>query len=132
MTHTYSANAFSALSGIAIAFQLALVAGAPWGALTQGGRVAGSLPASGRAIALVSAALLALFIYFVRGRAAPVARFRSAVWVVVGYSALGIVANAATPSTAERALWLPIVSLMFLASLHVARRPTPSAPPGAV
>lgn len=137
MTHATSANIFTGLTGAVIAFQLALVGGAPWGALTQGGRVSGVLPPGARAFALFSATLLALFIVVVRARANPTARFRRAVWGVVAYCAVGIVANAITPSPAERALWLPVVAGMFLTSLHVARRPQPpasttSAPTGAV
>ncbi len=129
MTHAFSANVFSGLTGVVIAFQLALVAGAPWGALTQGGRVTGQLPLTARALALFSTALLALFIYLVRTRAHSVSpvRFRRAIWVVVLYCALGIIANAATSSPAERILWLPVVTMMFLASLHVARRPERAA-----
>lgn len=122
ITHAHSANVFTVLAGLAVAFQLALVAGAPWGALTQGGMVAGVLPPSGRGIALVSAALLVLFIYLVRGRAGSRTRFRRAVWVVVAYCAIGMIANAVTRSAAERALWLPVVTAMFVTSLHVARR----------
>lgn len=125
ISHAFSANLFTVLAGATTLFQIALVAGAPWGTLTQGGRVAGPLPLPGRLIALVSALLLLAFIYLVRGRARShtPARFRRLIWIVVAYCALGILANAATPSRAERALWLPVVSLMFLASLHVARRP---------
>lgn len=122
MTHASSANIFTGLTGGVVAFQLALVGGAPWGALTQGGRFSGVLPMGARAFALFSGALLALFIVLVRARAAPTARFRRAVWGVVAYCALGVLANAATPSPAERALWLPVVAVMFLTSLHVARR----------
>lgn len=130
MTRVPSANVFSGLAGFVIAFQLALVAGAPWGALTQGGRVTGQLPMTARAVALFSAALLVFFIFLVQTRAHSVSatRFRRAIWVVVIYCALGIVANAATSSPAERLLWLPVVTAMFFASLHVARRPEPAAP----
>lgn len=115
------AHAFTALTGIVVAFQLALVAGAPWGSLTQGGRVDGPLPVGARAVALSSAVLLAVFIHMVRARAGSPPRFVRAVWGVVAYCAVGIVANAITPSAAERALWLPVVSLMFVTSLQVAR-----------
>jgi hypothetical protein len=128
MTHAASANIFTGLTGAVIAFQLALVGGAPWGALTQGGRVSGVLPPESRAFALFSAALLAIFILLVRARANPIPRFRRAVWGVVAYCAAGILANAATSSPAERALWLPVVAAMFATSLHVARRPHPPAP----
>jgi hypothetical protein len=122
MPRSVFAHAFTALTGIVIAFQLALVAGAPWGSLTQGGRVDGPLPLGARAFALASAVLLAVFIHIVRARAAPRPRFPRAVWGVVAYCAVGIVANAITPSPAERALWLPVVSLMFVASFQVARK----------
>jgi hypothetical protein len=127
MTYASSANVFTWLAGATTLFQLALVAGAPWGTLTQGGRFAGALPFRARIIALISAGLLLAFIYLVRIRARshPPARFRRAIWIVVAYCALGIVANALTSSSAERALWFPVVSVMFLASLHVARRPEP-------
>jgi hypothetical protein len=128
MTHASSANIFTGLTGAVIMFQLALVGGAPWGALTQGGRVTGVLSPPARGIALVSAVLLGLFIVLVRARAASTTRFRRAIWGVVAYCALGILANAATPSPVERTLWLPVVTAMFLTSLHVARRPAPSPP----
>lgn len=123
MTHTGSANLFTVLASGTLVFQLALVAGAPWGTLTQGGRVAGALPSAARILALLSAALLGWFIYVIRARASTPPRLPRAAWVVVAYCALGIVANAATPSAAERALWLPVVAIMFVTSLHVARRP---------
>lgn len=128
MTRRLSANIFTVFAGAATLFQLALVFGAPWGALTQGGRVSGVLPASARVVAIVSAVLLIGFIYVVRARAAAAPRFRRTIWFVVTYCALGIIANAATPSSAERRLWLPVVGIMFLTSLHVARNPAPSQP----
>jgi len=126
MTHTRSANLFTLLTGGTILFQLALVAGAPWGALTQGGRIAGTLPLPARALALTSAALLGWFIYVIRARVGTPPRFPRTTWVVVAYCALGVVANAATPSAAERALWLPVGVLMLSTSLHVARQPAPT------
>lgn len=128
-----SANIFTALAGATSLFQVALVAGAPWGALTQGGRSTGALPTEGRLIAAVSALLLLLFIHIVRAHAGlrePVRppRFPRLIWVVVAYGALGIAVNAITPSAAERAVWLPVVTLMFVTSLHVARRRWPRVP----
>lgn len=127
VTHAFSANVFTGATSVVIAFQLALVAGAPWGAVTQGGRVAGTLPAGARAVALLSAAVLAGFIMIVRARAAPATRFPRAIWGVVIYCVLGMVANAATPSDAERAIWLPVVTVMCLTSWHVARQPRRAA-----
>lgn len=126
MNHAVSANLFTLLTSGVVLFQLALVAGAPWGALTQGGRAPGTLPGSARAIAFVSAVLLAWFIHVIRARAGSPPRFRRMAWTVVAYCALGVVANAVTPSAAERALWLPVVTLMFATSLRVALRSAPT------
>ncbi len=79
-------------------------------------------------IALGAAVLLGLVIYVIRTRAMLPTRFPRAVWAVVAYCALGIIANAAKPSPAERRLWLPVVCTMFLSSLIVARRPRPRVP----
>ena len=130
MSHAFSANVFSVLAAGVVTFQLALVAGAPWGALTQGGRYLGALPPSARAIAALSALLLLAFVGTVRAHASATRapRFPRAVWVVVAYCALGVLANAVTPNAWERALWLPVVILMFASSLHVARRPGLHAP----
>lgn len=123
MPHALSANIFTVLAAVVAAFQLALVVGAPWGAVTQGGRFVGALPPPARVIAALSALLLVVFIGIVRAHVsrdrAP--RFPRAIWVVVAYCALGVLANAATPSANERVLWLPVVILMFFTSLHVAR-----------
>jgi len=128
-----AAHLFSFCAAGVITFQLALVAGAPWGALTQGGASPGVLPAPGRSLAAVSAVLLLGMLVIVRARvgllAAP--RLGRLVWLVVAYCVLGVVANAATPSAAERCLWLPVVSVMLVASLRVARAALPLDPRGA-
>jgi hypothetical protein len=116
---------FVVLSSLVIFFQLALLFGAAWGEFTLGGKWRGRLPAKARLIPLVSALLIAAFIFIVLKRSGvDVLRFQvdlgSWIWVVVGYCGLGIVANAATPSQRERRIWLPIVSLMFCSSLGVA------------
>ena len=43
---------------IVIVFQLALAFGAPWGEFTQGGRFKGTLPLSGRILAVLSLSLI--------------------------------------------------------------------------
>jgi hypothetical protein len=122
---TVAAAVFAALVVIVIAFQLALAAGMPWGTLTWGGRYPGVLPPRMRAVALVSAILLAAFAAIVGARAGLVlpawqSAARVLVWVVVVYSALGVVANTITPSRRERRLWLPVVGVMLICSLIVA------------
>jgi hypothetical protein len=111
------------LLGLVMAFQLALIAGAPWGALTQGGAHEGALGPPGRLMAAVSVVVLAAFALGLLGRVGwgPLAAHRRAAgilsWVAVAYGVVAIVANAATPSAAERLLWLPFSVLLLAAEL---------------
>jgi hypothetical protein len=116
---------FSVLTLIVLGFQLALALGMPWGSLTWGGKFPGVLPASMRGAAVVSALVLAGLIGIVWVRAGallpewqPLSRV--AIWGVVAYCALGVLANAATPSRWERRLWLPIVCAMLASGTVVA------------
>jgi hypothetical protein len=117
------------LAGIAL-FQLALVFGAPWGRLTQGGAVDGALPASGRLLAAFSMLVLAALWVILTGRAGlgpgrrlPKRLLAIGAWVAVAYAVLACLLNAATPSSGERALWLP-VSVLLLACAVVIAWPT--------
>lgn len=47
-----------AILGVVVLFQVALIAGAPWGQFTQGGRYDGALPVRGRGVALISVVVL--------------------------------------------------------------------------
>lgn len=121
-----AAQAYALLTLVVVAFQLALVAGAPWGHLTQGGAHRGPLPAPQRGIALLSAALLLVAAAVVGSRAGLWgARWQrgtaKAVSGVVAYLVLGVVLNAITPSAAERALWLPVTLAMATTAWVVAR-----------
>lgn len=121
-----SARVFALCSLATAAFQLALVTGAPWGHLTMGGQFPGTLPPSARAMAAFSMCLLVAFAWIIVRRAqladpSTAPRLKRAAWLVVTYCVLGIVANAATPSAPERALWLPVALLMFATSVVVAR-----------
>jgi len=122
-----AALVFFVLTAVTVGFQLALAAGAPWGKLTWGGRFPGILPAPMRAAAAFSALLLTGFSLIVAVRAglltfawAPLSR--TLIWAVVAYCALGVLANAATPSKWERRIWLPVVVAMLGTSLLVAFR----------
>ena len=125
MTDRLAAYVFMALVAVGAAFQLALAAGMPWGEFTLGGKFRGRLPGRIRVVSLFSACLLMLFACIVAASAGLVfhamhSAASQAIWFVVGYCALGVLANAATPSRRERMLWLPVVSLMLTASLIVA------------
>lgn len=121
-----AAGLFIGLALVVAAFQVAVASGAPLGQLTWGGAFPGRLPMLMRGVAAGSAVLLVAFACIVAIRAGilwPAHRPLASrlVWGVVGYSALAIVANAITPSPLERMLWLPVVSVMFVSSLLVAR-----------
>lgn len=116
---------FCLLAVMACTFQLALVAGAPWGAFTLGGRWQGALPVRVRGLALLSFFLLAVFATVVAARAglafkALQPHAANLAWVVVCYCAIGAVANLATPSRCERAVWLPVALCMLVLSSVVA------------
>ena len=123
---TIAARVFLVLTGVVVAFQLALVAGAPWGELTMGGAFPGRLPPRMRFAALGSAVLLAAFGAIVAARAGLALpgwerASRRLIWAVVAYAVVGVVLNAATPSAGERAVWLPVALVLAACALVVAR-----------
>jgi hypothetical protein len=132
MTAKRAAWVYVVLTGVVIAFQLALVAGAPWGELTMGGTHPGRLPPAMRAAALGSAVLLAALAGVVAARAGiALSGWRRAarrlIWVAVVYGVVGIVLNAVTPSPRERMLWLPVAIVLAACAIIVARDPAPEA-----
>lgn len=107
------AQIFAALCGVVILFQLALAGGAPWGALTQGGRVDGPLPPSGRIVAALSAAALAWMAATILSAAGIGLGWpRWTGWATVGLLLLSATLNWVSPSAAERALWGPVGTAM--------------------
>ena len=115
------------------AFQVALVLGAPWGAITQGGFDDGALEATGRFTAGFSAVLLFLMsqvILAVDGtgifKGAPKRVIRVFAWISTAYAALGILANLASPSLLEKLIWVPVTVAMFvlqLRTLQLSKKP---------
>jgi hypothetical protein len=111
------------LLAIISVFQIALAAGAPWGAASWGGRHPGRLPPSYR----IGSAIAGLFFY-------PVAAFLvlesagvlgdessnvgvAGLWVLTGLFGLSTVINLISPSKAER-IWAP-VALVLTACIAV-------------
>ncbi len=45
---------------------------------------------------------------------------RTFVWIVVVYCAVGVIANALSPSRWERIMWVPVTVLLLASSLTVA------------
>ena len=120
-----ASSVFTVFAVLVAAFQFALAVGMPWGKLTWGGRFAGRLPSHMRGVAVVSIALLVAFAVIVAVRAGMLwpsfqSVSRMLVWCVVGYCGLGVIANAITPSRAERLLWLPVAVAMLVCSIIVA------------
>jgi len=120
-----AAPLFCLLALLVCLFQLALICGAPWGEITLGGRWRGALPWRVRLIPLLSILLLLAFCGVVWARAGlGFASWQgvagSLIWVVVGYTALGVLVHIATPSPRERRTWLPVLLLMLASSGSVA------------
>jgi hypothetical protein len=116
------------LTGIVVLFQLALAAGAPWGHLAMGGKYPGRFPARIRFLSVFNAVILMALGGVVAARAGiylQALRDLSAwaIWIVVVFGALSMVANLATSSTPERALWGPVSIVMVICALIVALGP---------
>ena len=121
----YSAILYAIISALVIAFQIALAAGAPWGAYAMGGAFPGQFPPSMRIGAGVQAIILAGLAGVVLARAGVALggwsrASRWLIWVVVAFSTLSLVLNLITPSTDERAIWAPVAFVMLASSLVVA------------
>ncbi|BAU32070.1 hypothetical protein [Microcella alkaliphila] len=119
-----AAVAFTAVMVALAVFQLALIAGAPLGHFAWGGqdRV---LPAGKRVGSVVSIVLYALFAVVVLQRAdfielLPGVVVDVGIWVVVAYSALGIVMNGISRSRPERYTMAPVCVVLTVLSLVVA------------
>lgn len=116
---------FAALTGIVIAFQLALAAGMPWGAYAMGGAFPGRMPPPMRVAAVIQAlvlAALAVVVLSAAGLVVPTlgAEWPWLAWVPVAVSAVAAVLNAATRNQGERRLWLPVAVVLLVCSLVVA------------
>jgi len=108
-----------------IAFQIALAAGAPWGAYAMGGAFPGQFPPELRVAAIVQAVLLAGLAAVILARAGLILpgwsrASRWLAWVVVAFSVVSFVLNLITPSAGERAIWAPTAFLLLISSLVVA------------
>ena len=108
-----------------VAFQIALAAGAPWGAYAMGGASPGQFPPTLRVGAMVQAVLLAGMAAVILAQAGVILPGwwrvpHWLVWIVVALTALSLVLNLITPSAGERAIWLPTLALLLISSLLVA------------
>lgn len=116
---------FVLLISVVVLFQLALSAGAPWGAIAMGGRFPGKFPTSMRIAAAVQAVILSLLALIVPIHAKMVlpefyAYSDTGIWVVVVVFSLSLVMNLVTPSKWERIIWAPIVAILLTCAVLVA------------
>jgi hypothetical protein len=116
---------YAVISAGVVAFQVALAAGAPWGAYAMGGAFPGQFPLVLRIAALAQAALIAGMAAVVMSRAGLILggwsrASRWLVWIVVAFAALSLVLNLITPSAGERAIWAPVALLLLGSSAVVA------------
>ena len=127
---TAAALVFALVTLGAIAFQLALAAGAPWGEYAMGGAFRGKFPPRLRAMAVVQALVLGILAAGVLSQAGlvdvPVVRdLPWLAWVAVVFSAVSLVLNAISRSSGERRIWVPVALVMLGSSLIVATSATP-------
>ena len=116
-----AARLSGALFAGAAAFQVGLVAGMPWGEFAWGGANPGVLSTGLRIGSAGSAVVLAgLGVALAGGVTGSVARRRVITGALV-FSMASALANAITPSSKERAIWVPF-ALVQLGLLFVARR----------
>ena len=119
-----AALVFSILNGIVILFQGCLAAGLPWGAASMGGKFPGKYPPKMRIVAIVNMLILLFINALVLAKAeiffSPLNTMANyAIWVIVGFYALGTLMNTITKSKIER-IWAPVALVQGVASLILA------------
>lgn len=119
LSQSYAAIYFAICMGI-IVFQICLIAGAPWGRLTQGGAHAGKLPKRNRIAAGLSAVLLLGLGVSIMSAAGYWPNWPIWTgWAALATTILSAVLNLITPSKPERLLWGPITLTMLGLALMV-------------
>jgi hypothetical protein len=119
LTIQSSALALCGVYVFVIAFQVALIAGAPLGHFTQGGASDGALDSKGKRAATVSVVLLVLFAWHVLTYSEVVPMevptlFSSILqWTLIAYTIIGTILNAISRSMKESVLWTPVMFLSF-------------------
>ena len=124
-----TAGAFAVI----VSFQIALVAGAPWGTAAYGGAETGRLPNELRVASAVQACiwLLAALTALSRGgltSPVPYTFSRPGMWALTALLAIGAVMNAASSSPWERYGWAPFILALSILSMRLARSRIPSTP----
>jgi hypothetical protein len=103
-----------------VLFQVCVIAGAPWGRLTQGGAHAGKLPTKNRigaGFSIILMIVMGLSIYSAAGSWPNWPIWTG--WVTLGLAVVSAIMNLVTPSVPERLLWGPITLVMLGLALIV-------------
>ncbi len=110
---------YAAFASLPIMMHIALLAGAPFGRFTVGGRFPGQLPPLWRVLALGQATILIgmAIVVLDRGEVFSVALPPVLFWPVLGITVLTFLANAISPSRAERRLWTPVILGMLVCAV---------------
>ena len=122
---TVAAIVFAVVTSAVVMFQVALVAGAPWGEMALAGKYPGVLPPHIRIVEVIQIMLLDAMMVVVLCRAGLILPdFRpltdELIWVAAAISSVSFILNTITPSRKERMLWSPAALLMAITSLTVA------------
>lgn len=126
MMKRIAAIVFTFLTLGVVVFQIALAAGAPWGAYAMGGAITGQYPPELRVGAVIQALLLAGLAVVVLARAELIQvrwllkTARWLIWIVVALCIISLTLNMISSSAGERAIWVPVLSLMLICSFVVA------------
>jgi len=109
-----------------VVFQLALVAGAPWGEFTLGGQNKGTLPRSLRMGAAVSAVIMLAQAGHYLAQAGLMPKLLDPTgdnvvnWIWFGFSIAGLILNSISRSKKERNTWVPVLLAGSVCTLLVA------------
>ena len=109
--------AYSIIILAVIGFQIALILGAPWGRITQGGAIDGALPSKGRVIAGISIILLLGMIFAMNSISGGWPRWTG--WLTVGINGIMCLLNWITRSQPERYIWGPITTVILTLALMI-------------
>lgn len=108
------------------AFQIALVAGAPWGEYTLGGQNSGTLPRRLRITAAVSAVIMLAQAGHYLAQAGVLPQLLPETgntivnWIWCAFAVIGLIMNSISRSKKERNLWVPVLLVSTLCTLLVA------------
>jgi len=107
-----------------VAFQVALAAGAPWGAATQGGLNEGVLPDALRIGSVITAVVYASLAAIAGTSFATATLRRRVLYVATGAMVVATLLNIASTSFIERIIWAPVTIALLITLFRAARHET--------